>query len=454
MVDSTADTDDRDGALTLREAIMLASGELAAADLDAEEANNIDGAPGPESDDTIIFDSSQFPADAPASIELSGILPTLATGGDSVDGSGAGVIVDGGSRSFNCFEIGSRGNTIKGLQIQNCGTAIDLLERSATDNTIGGPAEGDRNIVSLNEIGIHVGGSNNVVQGNYIGTDVTGTESRPNRVEGIFVGPRARGNLIGGSNDGQGNVISGNQLFGISIIDPGATENVVQGNYIGVDASGRVALKNGYGVALWNSVQNTIGGDTSSEANVISGNGSAGVLIRGPETNANLVIGNLIGTDVSGSEALEQATGIWLLDGPQGNRIGGTSDGEGNVIAHSAGGGILIEGANTTGNTIRGNSIHSNGRGILSKDGGNLALAPPVITASGPVEGTACPNCTVDIYSDRAGEGEVYEGSALADADGGFTFDKAPSGPQITATATDADGNTSLFSDPFPVSGG
>lgn len=453
VVDSSADTDSRDGALTLQEAIMLATGELAVADLDPREANNISGTPGPESDDTIIFHPSLFPADVPAIISLVATLPTLATGSDTVDGSGAGVIVDGGNQGFNCFHIDSDGNTIKGLQIQNCRTAI-LLAGDARNNTIGGPGEAHRNIIGPNDaVGIQISGSGNVVQGNYIGTDATGTESRSNRMEGIWIAPGAQDNLIGGSNAGERNVISGNNLFGISIDGPATTGNVVKGNYIGVDASGRVALQNRYGVVLWHAAQNnTIGGSAPGEANVISGNQSGGVLIRGSETNANLVIGNFIGTDLSGSETLGQGTGIWLLDGPQGNIIGGTSDGEGNVIAHSGIYGIRIEGADTTGNTIRGNSIYSNSRvGIVSKDGGNLTLASPVITASGPVKGTACPNCTVDIYSDAANEGEVYEGSTLADADGNWSFPGWPQGPNVAATATDSAGNTSEFSEPEAV---
>ena len=104
---------------------------------------------------------------------------------------------------------------------------------------------------------------------------------------------------------------------------------MVQGNYIGVDASGRVPLKNRYGVVLDNSSQsNIIGGSVPAEANVISGNQSAGILIRGSGTDDNLIIGNFIGTDSSGSEDLGNGNGIWLLEGPQGNTIGGTADGE------------------------------------------------------------------------------------------------------------------------------
>jgi hypothetical protein len=452
-VDSTADTDTRDDAVTLREAIMLANGELAVADLNPGEANNVSGTPGSESADIIVFHPEVFPADAPVTISLSGTLPTLAAGSDTVDGAEAGVIVDGGKLGLNCFEIDSEDNVITGIQIQNCRTGI-VLKAGSRNSMIGGPDEGARNVISDNDaVGIRVDGIANVIQGNYIGTDVTGTMSAPNRMEGIWVAPGAEDNLIGGPNPGEGNLISGNSLFGVSISGQGAKGNMIQGNYIGVDASGRVALKNRYGVVLDNSAQNNvIGGSVPAEANVISGNQSAGMLIRGSGTNDNLIMGNFIGTDASGSESLGNGNGIWLLEGPQGNIIGGTGDGEGNVIANSGIIAIFIEDADTTGNTIRGNSIYSNSRGsIVSEDGGNMGLAPPIITAADPVQGTACANCIVDIYSDSADEGEVYEGSTEADADGRFTFDEALSGPNVTATATEADGSTSTFSNPLLV---
>jgi len=109
-----------------------------------------------------------------------------------------------------------------------------------------------------------------------------------------------------------------------------------------------------------------------------------------------------------------------------------------------------VQGAATTGNTISGNSIHSNGdKGIENWNGGNKELAAPTIETVGSVFGTACPNCTVDVYSDQADEGEVYEGSTTADGDGNWTLPGLPQGPNITATATDADGNTSEFSQPL-----
>jgi len=450
VVDSTADSDARDGALTLREAMRLATGELTAAGLDPTEADNISGTPGPGSADTVTFDPSLFPADAPATISLTSTLPALGTGEDSVDGSGSGVIIDGGNQGLDCFQVDSDGNAIRGLQIQNCQTAI-ILGGTAANNTVGGPAEGDRNVIGPNDgVGIEIRGDGNVVQGNYIGTDASGTESRSNAMEGIWIAPGAENNVIGGSNPGEGNLIAGNNLFGINIDGVGATGNVVKGNYIGVDASGRFPLKNRYGLVLGGGAQNSIiGGKERGEANVISGNQSAGVLIRGSGTSGNVIKGNFIGPDSSGSKELRQGTEIWMLEGPQGNVIGGTAEGEGNIIAHSGTVGVLIDGADTTGNTIRGNSIRSDGRdAIVSKNGGNLGLAQPTIGSAGPLRGTACAGCTVDVYSGSE-ESQVYEGSTTADASGAFTFDGALSGSLVTATATDAGGNTSPYSEPF-----
>jgi len=67
------------------------------------------------------------------------------------------------------------------------------------------------------------------------------------------------------------------------------------------------------------------------------------------------------------------------------------------------------------------------------------------------VMGTACANCTIDIYSDDADEGRVYEGSTTANGIGNWSFSRSLEGPNVTATATDADGNTSEFSAPVAV---
>jgi len=81
-------------------------------------------------------------------------------------------------------------------------------------------------------------------------------------------------------------------------------------------------------------------------------------------------------------------------------------------------------------------------------------LPAPIILAvtETGVSGVACPVCTVEIFSDEEDEGRVYEGTTIADAAGHFTLDKASplTGPYLTATATDAEGNTSEFSCRWP----
>jgi hypothetical protein len=511
VVDSTADSDSRDGVVTLREAISLATGGIAVADLDSGEADNVRGKPGPQSSDTITFDASVFSAAEGGTISLASPLPALGSGSDIIDGSQASVLVDGGNQSFECLIIDSNENIIQGMHIQNCLVGV-MIKPGAQANGIGGPAPGQGNVISANDQGIVIGGAGadnnavkgnligvdasgsealanrngvdiqtealsniiggsepgdrnvisgntgvgitisgraNVVKGNYIGTDSSGTAAIPNGMEGIWIAPGGQDNVIGGSTAAERNVISGNDLFGLSLSDPDISGNVVKGNYIGVDATGAAALRNTYGLVISDGPQNNvIGGAAPGEGNVISGNGT-GMLLRASDTSGNVIIGNYIGTDDSGSQQLPNGRGIWIIKGAHGNRIGGTEPGEGNVISGNYLSGVNVEGSDTLGNTIRGNSIHSNQlQGIDNADGGNRELEPPAVTSTSPVAGTTCPNCTVDIYSDSQDEGGLYEGSTVADADGNFTFEGKPAGPNITATATDSDGDTSEFSWP------
>jgi hypothetical protein len=458
-VNSTLDTNVRDSVMTLREAMLLATGGLAVTDLSQGECAHVSGAywdvwcfspvqigTGAE---TIVFDTTVFLPGSPATISLGSALPTLDIGGDTINGSSAGVIVDGVSKAFYCFDITSANNTIKGLQIRNCKAGV-LIHAGAEDNTVGGTTAGGRNVISGNDWGVWITDdptSGNTVKGNYIGTDATGTSALGNTI-GVFVVSTGQTNTIGGATAGERNVISGN---GDGVVINTSYGTVVKGNYIGTDATGTAALGNtSSGVLIEHYADsNIIGGTSAGERNVISGNLGEGVFISDSGTTGNVVKGNYIGTNASGTAGLPNGAQGVAIGLARDNTIGGTAAGEGNLIAYNENDGVWVYGTDATGNTIRGNSIHSNGdMGIVTSNGGNTELAPPTITGFGSVLGTACANCTVDVYSDDEDEGRVYEGHTTANGAGNWSFAGSLEGPNITATATDSNGNTSEFSAP------
>ena len=102
------------------------------------------------------------------------------------------------------------------------------------------------------------------------------------------------------------NVISGNAAYGIGIANAGANANLVEGNDIGTNASGTGAIGNGLaGVIVESSAShNTVGGTTSGSRNVISGNVGDGIDIANEGTSDDVVLGNYIGTDITGAAAL------------------------------------------------------------------------------------------------------------------------------------------------------
>jgi len=286
-------------------------------------------------------------------------------------------------------QINGSGNTVAGnyIGLDAAGTSglfsgrDGILFNGGSDNLIGTEGGGvnddlERNVISGNLTnGIEITqGDDNVIAGNYIGTDWTGT-TITNLGNGQFYGSGESGilmNYITSGNQIVQNVIAGSWA-GVRLLGTGVSDNVVAGNYIGTDRTGRVALGNTAGVDLFDSPSNTIGGMTPPERNLISGNG-VGVYIQGIATG-NEVLGNWIGTDATGSGPLGNGTGVGIADSASLNQIGGTAPGQGNTIAFN-GGGVTFFGTNITasGDSIRGNSIHDNaGLGIdLGADGVTL----------------------------------------------------------------------------------
>jgi CSLREA domain-containing protein len=277
--------------------------------------------------------------------------------------SGSGIRLDG---SGNNVILGNFiGTDASGsLDLGNGYAGIEI--NGSPNNLIGGASAEARNLISGNEqYGIYIYGSassGNQVQGNLIGTTLSGSAALGN-YRGMYI-QGAPNNVVGGTAPGAGNVISASAQYGLYISDAGATGNLVQGNLIGTDISGTIDLGNANrGVHIQGASNNTIGGTEPGAGNLISGNDQYGVYIYGTGTNGNIVQGNTIGLGADGAALGNSDNGVYTQVGAANNTIGGTVPGAGNTIASNGGAGILIYAGN--GNAVLGNSIHDNaGLGI------------------------------------------------------------------------------------------
>ncbi len=269
----------------------------------------------------------------------------------------------GGSGSGHRIEGNYIGTDITGT-LDRGNTNNGIYIPGSNSNVVGGTTPGARNIISgNNDNGISIGVSNgNIVQGNFIGTDMTGTIDRGNSDNGIYIQDGAN-NTIGGTTAAARNIISGNGSAhaGITLRNPNTTGNVIQGNYIGTDVTGTYTIPNvAFGIQVYTASNNTIGGPAPGAGNVICGSLMVGVFFTANGTNDNVVQGNYIGTNESLAAGLGNHFGIDFQNGsPNGNTVGGTSPSEGNIIWYNTSGGIRV--MNGKRNAIIANSIYENG---------------------------------------------------------------------------------------------
>ena len=206
------------------------------------------------------------------------------------------------------------------------------------------------------------------------------------------------------------------------------------------------------GITACGGSRNTIGGDRSvgagpiGQGNLLSSNG-IGVDLCGGGID-NVITGNIIGTDASLQAVLgNHVFGISIEDG-----VSRTIIGPNNILAHNRIG-IDVAGARATSNTITENVFLKTDSSVINlREGANGQLAAPFIAfvdpPAGRVGGTACPNCTVQIYTFTEKGLSAFEGTVEADDLGEFVLTKgAPlNGNTAVATATDTKGNTSELS--------
>src|SRR5262245_54855653 len=289
-----------------------------------------------------------------------------------LDGPGAGANADG-----LVLAAGSGGSTIRGLDITN-----------------------------FSGHGIVVQSNANLIAGNFVGVDPTGTTRMPNGTfptsgDGIRI-ENASNNEIGSPNVADRNIASGNSIDGIHIVGTltaPATNNFIEGNFVGVAADGVSSVGNRtepapapgapegnnlFGIEISGGNNNTIGGTVAGARNVVGFNGAGIEVDNGGQ--GNIIQGNFSGVGADGTApvgnllhgiVLRSSNGFGAPLGPAQpnepgvsfNLIGGTVAGAGNLVEFNGTGGIAVfgnpvsaSGQPNVGNAIEGNSVFLNGR--------------------------------------------------------------------------------------------
>ncbi|MEX2143233.1 MAG: LamG-like jellyroll fold domain-containing protein [Anaerolineales bacterium] len=304
----------------------------------------------------------------------------LNSGLNIVAGNYIGTNSEGAPGLGNCrgIDIGVDGNRI--------GTNGDGTSDALEGNVISGNGGS----------GVTVSSAFNQISGNFIGTNPGGTLALGNGFAGIALSVASHDNLIGTNGDGtadvaERNIISGNAVNfnGFAGIDIAGDNNIIAGNYIGVNAAGSAGIPNmQYGIGLrGDATLNLIGTDgngtsDAAEGNLISGNGWHGITVFG---SLNRISGNLIGTNAGGTAAIPNGVtydagyGIGLNAGAVGNVIGTNGDGNGdaaerNIISGNARSAVSLYGTGTTNNVIAGNYIGTDITGASALPNGGIGV--------------------------------------------------------------------------------
>ena len=268
--------------------------------------------------------------------------------------------------------------------------------------------------------GVFSNTGNHIFQSNYIGLKPDGTTVNSNTGGGLFFN-NTGGNQIGGIQPNQGNVISGNGVGGLTFqgttTNSAATNNLIQGNLIGTDATGTLNKGNRFNVQFIDAPNNILGGNLAASRNIISGSNASddntvgtGVGILGTESYGNKIIGNYIGTDISGMQAIPNVRGgILVLFGANNNDIGSDNVGEGNIISGNGQYGIYLQGNTATpvvSNSIKGNYIGLNAAGnaalpnligimMLTGENNNNSIGGTSINSKNVISGNTSDGITI-----------------------------------------------------------
>jgi hypothetical protein len=264
--------------------------------------------------------------------------------------------------------------------------------------------------------------------------------------------------------------------FGISIKTGGG--NAVYGNQIGTDETNSQTLgNNAGGIQILNSANNHIGFSEEGGHNTIAGNIGSGIVISGNESSRNSIRGNRIGTDETGLLDIGNGGDGISIDDTNDNTIGTSASEDANIIRFNKGNGVNI--LSGSGNRIAANLISDNtGLGIDlepegisandaadADDGANGLQNFPVLTETwksnvttvlGTLNSNPSSSFLIQFFQslecDGSGNGQgaeflgTTEVTTDDDGNGPFVVILDQADGFISATATDAFGNTSEFS--------
>ncbi|HNB56747.1 MAG TPA: right-handed parallel beta-helix repeat-containing protein, partial [bacterium] len=415
------------------------------------EANIISGNP----DGGIVL------SDADSTLVLQNYIGVNASGNAAV-GNSFGVRLNNGTTHANIGNatVSGRniisGNSNFGISIEDVGTDSNLVRsnligldlagttavpnsnagisiQDGVDNEIGDGSVGGRNVISGNSGHGIYNFSRTRIAGNFVGLDISGNDAIGNTGYGIYT--------VSDSTQISGNVISGNSFTGIQVVYGRKAQ--IQGNAIGLDATGTIQRANGTaGVVLFNH------SDALVESNTITGNTGDGIRIE-ELSFGNTIFSNNIG--MKDGPIGNSQNGIVLIDNgssyPSNNII------DSNYIAYNGNFGITIQGTQTDSNAAARNYIYKNIGGSIDISGGaQQGINPPTITLGtygGTVAGTANSNALVYVYADSADQGEYFLDTVRADGSGNWTVSVTPvSGTRYTAIQ-EYNAQTSEFSAPF-----
>ena len=262
-----------------------------------------------------------------------------------------GIYVNaGGGHSIHDNIIGLRGS----VNNANDNTAAPNGNGGVWINDVGGDTVWDNRIAGNNGPGVQVAGENadgNVIRGNIIGLD-NANLVHPNTGDGVYVLAGADNTLIGGTTSADRNIISGNANAGVRISGNTTDATTVSGNFVGTDLSGNLARANGAeGIRIDSGASHT----TVSQ-NLVSGNGNDGIKLESGATQSH-IMSNTVGVMSTISVPLPNAaSGISILSGANNNLIDSA-----NVVAGNTGAGIFVADSGTLDNIITNNIIGAGG---------------------------------------------------------------------------------------------